>query len=911
MERKWGNIVKSNASRVGAGILLASLMLFGIGGSIWAGIELRQTAKTEWLNKFRIDAARLTDNVLFWMSKTKVNLRAISSQVRALEISEQVQFMKLVDDAASWDPDVVFDGVAFAQRVMRPERAAFEARWDGGLRSLRGDEGAAPDVFEAFAVTMSSVGDGVLSHLNDLTTHPALRTTVMTAYRLPGHVILGPTYVGADDRRMVLVATAASVPDAKGVMVAELDITDFFNVFSADSLPKGLRVRLIERDSEARAESVFLPIVGDLTPGPEVVATEVLRLVSGQARWDLNWDVTTEYLGGPSDFAALLVQIGGSLLSILLFGTIGYLTFQNLRFHSQVAERTAALSQNSMIVQLTMDSIDQGFAVWNNDQRLVVWSRRCYDFWLEPPKDVLRVGMHVRELLTHLADAGAYGENPDNEIIEQEYDRIVAAGESSEDQFATPGGQHVVVRRFPLERGGYVAVYTDITEQEQATRNLSLANDELVQQRRKADAASQAKTDFLATMSHEIRTPMTGVMGFADMLLEDDLARDSAENVHKIKDATQALLTIINDILDISKLEAGKVEIENLDFHLPSVMRDVVSLFEGSGRSGLDFELNLEDGLPEAIKSDPTRIRQILVNLIGNATKFTQEGVVTVSGELQDSDTDHPYLRISVRDTGIGMTQETISKLFVDFSQADASITRRFEGTGLGLSICRRLVELMGGDIGVESEFGQGSTFWFTVPYVEATSKVLAHGAEKSSRSVEIKTSRPLNILVAEDNEINQVIIGETLGALKHEFHIVDNGAKVVSAHEEEDYDLILMDVRMPEMSGLDATRMIRGMKGEKATIPIVALTADAMAEHKKNYFKAGMDEVATKPIDRRELTTAINNAMGEEIHLSVAIRWGTEAPPVFSQVSNEVDHENNEVVSSFLKEIEQISDAN
>lgn len=403
------------------------------------------------------------------------------------------------------------------------------------------------------------------------------------------------------------------------------------------------------------------------------------------------------------------------------------------------------------------------------------------------------------------------------------------------------------------------------TSEQRRLANLALV-ESLRTAKKNAEAGNAAKTQFLATVSHEIRTPMTGVMGFADALLGDDIPAGSKDKVRRIKQSTESLLGIINEVLDLSKLEAGRMEIENLDFHLPSLLGNVVSMFEGSGRPGLEIALSLADGLPKGVHGDPTRLRQVLINVVGNAVKFTKQGRITLSAERRSGSDKGDVLYFAVTDTGIGISEEVLPKLFTDFTQADSSISREFEGTGLGLSICKRLVELMGGEIGVESELGVGSTFWFTLPYRAAMSDVVEQGVVAEA-ATDIKTLRPLHILVAEDNQINQMIISQTLDRFGHTYEMVGDGAEAVKALEAKTYDLILMDVRMPNVSGPEATRMIRRLAGDKAKVPIIALTADAMLEHQKGYFEAGMNGVSTKPIDRLDLARTINEVMGEEIH--------------------------------------------
>lgn len=420
----------------------------------------------------------------------------------------------------------------------------------------------------------------------------------------------------------------------------------------------------------------------------------------------------------------------------------------------------------------------------------------------------------------------------------------------------------------------------------------------------RAELANQTKSEFLATMSHEIRTPMTGVLGFADALMEDELPHASRHKVERIKEAALSLLTIINEVLDLSKLEAGKVEIENINFDLPPLLREVVSMFEGSGRADLKVMLDCDDDALGAVYGDPTRLRQVLINLVGNAVKFTNKGQVTLFVEKRSKGDGEDVLYFAVIDTGIGISDDVLPKLFNEFTQADSSISREFEGTGLGLAICKRLVALMGGEIGVESQLGEGSTFWFTLPYEAAKSDVVKQTATAGEMGLEIQTMRPLHILVAEDNQVNQMIISQTLDRFSHSYEMVNDGNEAVETLEAKVFDLILMDVRMPKVSGPNATRMIRKMTGGKAQIPIIALTADAMLEHQKGYIEAGMNGVSTKPIDRFELARTINEVMGEEIHAFVkgkaADAGAQQMPPPLREPEVE-----NDAVADFLASLD------
>lgn len=404
--------------------------------------------------------------------------------------------------------------------------------------------------------------------------------------------------------------------------------------------------------------------------------------------------------------------------------------------------------------------------------------------------------------------------------------------------------------------------------EQQATELFSLAERES-ELRIKAEAAEKSKSEFLASMSHEIRTPMTGVLGFADMLLDDDLKPESAEKVERIKEATRSLLTIINDILDISKLDAGKLIIDRVDFEPRPLVRDIVAIFQetcpAEKADKIVISCYIADEVPKIVNADPTRTRQILVNLMGNAIKFTENGLVNLSCAFDSRDS---ALTFKVIDTGIGIDGAILPKLFKEFTQADASISRNYQGTGLGLSICKRLVDLMEGKIGVESDYGQGSTFWFSIPCEPPQGGVVTD-PQKRLRETKFRGTRELSILVAEDNKINRMIIRSILESMGHKPVFAHNGADAVSKVQEETFELILMDVRMPVMSGPDATKAIRRLPEAVGQIPIIALTADVMADHKATYFAAGMNDCVSKPINRAELANAINIALGETVNIA------------------------------------------
>jgi len=514
----------------------------------------------------------------------------------------------------------------------------------------------------------------------------------------------------------------------------------------------------------------------------------------------------------------------------------------------------AAWSRNTALGQIreAVDAMPDGLAFYDADERLVVWNARYAEVNPEIAA-ALRVGMSFEEIIRIGVAAGRYTE------AEGKEERWIAERLAARKLLSSTLEQHVEDDRWlrvqdrRTAAGGMVTVCNDITDLKRDARALSDARDA-------AEAANRAKSEFLANMSHEIRTPLNGVIGLTQALARTELTAEQTEMLELIQSSGHTLQTLLSDILDLARVESGRMEIADEAFDLGRAVREAAQLYAaGAADKGLSFFVDIEPEASGWVRGDVVRVKQILTNLVSNAVKFTDQGFVSLTAGRGLCPDGSAVLRFTVEDTGVGFDAEARDRLFTRFEQADGTITRRFGGTGLGLAICRQLAEMMGGDLDCESEPGGGSAFILTLPMIEAQEPAAAVIAETEVEDLE---PHRIRVLLADDHPTNRRVVELILAQAPVDMTSVEDGAQAVAAYRGAAYDLVLMDMQMPVMDGLTATREIRLHEAAMGLgrTPIVMLTANALAEHVAAGQAAGADRHLAKPFNAMELLELVGD---------------------------------------------------
>ncbi len=516
----------------------------------------------------------------------------------------------------------------------------------------------------------------------------------------------------------------------------------------------------------------------------------------------------------------------------------------------------ADAADKSAVLRTTLEFMDQGIMMVNADRVVAVCNARAMQM-LDLPAELMMARPHFADVVARQWQAQEFAVTP------EKLQEFIRAGGILDHPHVyerrRPNGMVLEIRSTPLPGGGVVRTYTDVTERKAAEERVTAAHAQTEAARAAAVQANQAKTEFLANISHEIRTPMNGIIGMNELLLRGTLAGPQRDCALTVRDSAAALLRVIDDVLDISKLEAGRMELDPVDFDLGETIEATAALLAPcAAEKGIALTTHIEPAARQRFHADAIRLRQVMLNLVGNAIKFTERGSVTVEVKLlseASSGVESPgtgpdgarRVAIEVIDTGIGIAEATQARLFQKFTQADSSISRRFGGTGLGLAITRELLGLMGGTIAVTSRPGQGSRFLVTLPLLPPVGAAPAGGPHAPEHGG--MEGRSLRVLVADDNRTNQLLVAVLLRAAGHMVDLVTNGREAVEAVQRTRYDLVLMDVQMPVMDGVQATRRIRALPPPANVVPIVALTADAVSGAEDRYRGAGMDAYLSKPL--------------------------------------------------------------
>jgi signal transduction histidine kinase/sensor domain CHASE-containing protein/ActR/RegA family two-component response regulator len=627
-----------------------------------------------------------------------------------------------------------------------------------------------------------------------------------------------------------------------------IDMPEFIKEIGLDNELWASIISIRGKDSEGKLGEVFFGFESTIRNS---LASAEVSLPAGSWEVSIKNTVPISHWKGQQLFWILSI-----LLSILLPCFTYFLLRLPQKFRRAVVEATGALQQSEIRFRDAIEALPDGFVIFDENDKLVTCNERFREVY-QKTREVIQEGRSFTEILRYGFDKGQYLIEKNQQLnvesfVKQRVELHNRPGAHSVEQLHNGTWIRMVER--PIRGGGTVGLRVDITE-------LKLKEKQLAQSRDIAEEANKTKSRFLATVSHEVRTPMNVILGLLEILKSSkSIVNTEQKYIHTAYQSAQQLLHILNEILDISKIEAGKFELEIEAFDLKKTIDSVINL---SNNRAADKNLELVSFLntdPDlVIKGDKGRLQQILLNIVTNAIKFTDKGKVTVTVSPQKLVENDIIISFEVKDTGIGFNNEQAKKLFEPFVQLDNSASRMQEGTGLGLSICQKLLELMGGKISAKGKCNQGATFSFQVPF-----KIASVDDIKCQRNIKIDNQvnhQPINqslkILLAEDSPSNQMVFQAMLADTHYAIDIVGNGKAAFEAVKHKSYDLVLMDIFMPEMDGIEATKLIR-KNIDIAYVPIIALTANAMKGDREKFINAGMDDYLPKPIDKARLLKKI-----------------------------------------------------
>ncbi len=642
----------------------------------------------------------------------------------------------------------------------------------------------------------------------------------------------------------------SKAPLSAGYVFTVFSLQNVFQKIIAKTLPLGFDLYVYDPQQDSKNRFIYWH-PSWTRPAPVPFTSEASLLARPHFSTSFNiagrefgalYVPTERFLNQDASWGAPATLLAGLAITATL---VIYLV-TSLRRTAQLENLAAKLQTLNQRFNAALDNMPHGLSMFDSEQRLIVCNKSYADMYRLDAEHA-KPGTTLRAILEARAASSA-GINMGSEFDIAQRVEQTSQGEKFCIDDDLLDGRTISIAHQPMAGGGWVSVHQDITERRRIEKSL--------------EAASRAKSSFLATMSHEIRTPMTAVLGLASSLLDTDLDESQRKSVMTVYEAGESLLGILNDILDFSKLESGRIGFELIAFSPRRLLDGVLGIFEPrAAAKGVAVRSACDVTLPAALKGDLGRIRQVLLNLVSNAIKFTERGEIEIAVRCLSRGEAEATIEWRVRDTGIGVAGDCIEDLFKEFTQADASISRRFGGSGLGLAICKRLVEQMGGQIGAVSTQGEGSTFSFslTLPIADAAVEEIEDSASYAAFAARLNDlGRPLRILIADDRPTNRLVVAKMLEPFAIQVDEVCDGAHAVTAASQTHYDAILMDVRMPEMDGLEATRAIRRLSGPRSTVPIIAFTANAFAEDVKNCFEAGMNDFLPKPIQKQNLVGAI-----------------------------------------------------